>query len=203
MFSRGRQKKSTDPPVHLLNPRPTHPPADCFFSLTFVLVRFRAFFGKGSSKIILFSFKKPHVETFFLKLDSHLGVSFSSIFLGIFAFSGVSQRWEFKNTTKNVLQNNCVENKLLKPTSNLKPICFSNLLYHVFRRFSVRAVRKHSGLFLASDPPTHHGGHRLFLPAFGIFFFLLVLNFWAFRRGPQKHDLKSLLKSLCRKTFTK
>jgi hypothetical protein len=29
---RGRQKKSTDPPVHLLNPRPTHPPIRLFFS---------------------------------------------------------------------------------------------------------------------------------------------------------------------------
>jgi hypothetical protein len=34
--------------VHLVNPRPTHPPAD-FFSLEF-LVRFWAFLGKGSSK---------------------------------------------------------------------------------------------------------------------------------------------------------
>jgi hypothetical protein len=25
------KKKSTDPPVHLLNPRPTHPPSDFFF----------------------------------------------------------------------------------------------------------------------------------------------------------------------------
>jgi hypothetical protein len=26
------ETKSTDPPVHFLNPRPTHPPADFFFS---------------------------------------------------------------------------------------------------------------------------------------------------------------------------
>jgi hypothetical protein len=37
------------PPIHSLNPRPTHPPTD-FFLLTFFLVRFRAFLGKGSSK---------------------------------------------------------------------------------------------------------------------------------------------------------
>jgi hypothetical protein len=35
------KKKSTDPPVHLLNPRPTHPPPD-FFSLAFL---FSAFLG--------------------------------------------------------------------------------------------------------------------------------------------------------------
>jgi hypothetical protein len=43
------KKQSTDPPVHLLNLRPTHPPSDFFFFLTFFLVRFWAFLGKGSS----------------------------------------------------------------------------------------------------------------------------------------------------------
>jgi hypothetical protein len=48
---------------------------------------------------------------------------------------------------------------------------FSILFYHVFGRFSVRGVQKHDkkiskinksdpSPFLASDPPTHHGGHR-------------------------------------------
>jgi hypothetical protein len=35
--------------VHVLNPRPTHPPAGFFF-LDFVLVRLWAFLGKGGSK---------------------------------------------------------------------------------------------------------------------------------------------------------
>jgi hypothetical protein len=46
----------------------------------------------------------------------------------------------------------------------------SVLFYHVFGRFTVRKVQKHPqkihkksdpGPFLASDPPAHHGGHRL------------------------------------------
>jgi hypothetical protein len=39
---RGRQKKSTDPPVHLLNPRPTHPHLPFFFPLDFFT---RAYLG--------------------------------------------------------------------------------------------------------------------------------------------------------------
>jgi hypothetical protein len=44
----GPPKQIDGPPVHLLNPRPTHPPVDLFF--LFFLVRFRAFLGKGSTK---------------------------------------------------------------------------------------------------------------------------------------------------------
>jgi hypothetical protein len=40
------KSKSTDPPVHLLNPRPTHPPV-VFFKRP-VLVRFEALLGNGS-----------------------------------------------------------------------------------------------------------------------------------------------------------
>jgi hypothetical protein len=42
------------------------------------------------------------------KINKTFDVSFSSIFFGFIAFSGASQRWEFKNTTKNVLQENRV-----------------------------------------------------------------------------------------------
>jgi hypothetical protein len=56
------KKKSTDPPVHLLNLRPTHPPPDFFF-LTFF---FSAFLGvsrqgefKNTTNIFL---QKVHVE---------------------------------------------------------------------------------------------------------------------------------------------
>jgi hypothetical protein len=36
----------------------------------------------------------------------------------LFVFSGVSQRWEFKNTTKNVLQKNRIEKFLQKNRQN-------------------------------------------------------------------------------------
>jgi hypothetical protein len=50
-------------------------------------------------------------------------------FFGFIAVSGVSQRWEFKNTTKTRLKINI-------------------------------GKKSDPGPFLASDPPTHHGGHR-------------------------------------------
>jgi hypothetical protein len=56
------KKKSTDPPVHLLNLRPTHPPPDFFF-LDFFLVRFWAFLGKGSSET------PQTTKTFLQKVD--------------------------------------------------------------------------------------------------------------------------------------
>jgi hypothetical protein len=93
------------------------------------------------------------------------------------AVSGVSQRWEFKNTTKNVLQKQSCRNVFTKHSAkNPKPIP-SPYFYHGFGRFSVRGVQKHDmnkisknksdpGPFLASgDPPTHHGGHRICLAA--------------------------------------
>jgi hypothetical protein len=56
------------------------------------------------------------------------------------AFLGGSQRWEFKNTTKNVLQKKtCRKAFTKKSTENPKPI-FLYFLYHVFGRPSVRGT---------------------------------------------------------------
>jgi hypothetical protein len=67
--ARGAGKtKSTDPPVHLLNPRPTHPPSD-FFLLAFFLVRFWAFLGKGSSKTPQKCFCKKSMSKTFPKIS--------------------------------------------------------------------------------------------------------------------------------------
>jgi hypothetical protein len=64
-------------------------------------------------------------------------VSSSWITFCFIAFSGVSQQWEFKNNTKNVLQQNRVKKFLQKKR-------FSRFVfYHVFGRFSVRRVQKH------------------------------------------------------------
>jgi hypothetical protein len=61
------------------------------------------------------------------------------------AFSGVSQRWEFKNTTKIVLQKkSCRKVFCKKIDKNPKPI-FLDLFYDVrnaLGRFSVRGVQK-------------------------------------------------------------
>jgi hypothetical protein len=75
---------------------------------------------------------------------SHLPI-FSLDFLGfIAAFSGVSQRWEIKNTTKNVLQKKRVEKFLQKnDPKKKKSHIFLYFSYHVYvhGRFSVRGVK--------------------------------------------------------------
>jgi hypothetical protein len=74
----------------------------------------------------------------------------------------------------------CKNNRVEKFLQNIRPKIqnrfFSRYFHHVFGRFSVRGVQKHDvnkiskkksdpGPFLASDPPTHHGGHRNLLAA--------------------------------------
>jgi hypothetical protein len=101
-------------------------------------------------------------------------------FLDFFLFyrvSGVSQRWEFKNTTKNVLQNKSCRKVFTKnSTKNPKPT-FSRFFLSRFWAFldegrpktRLKKCRKNKSdpsPFSYSDPPTHHGGPRLFfLPA--------------------------------------
>jgi hypothetical protein len=70
-------------------------------------VRFRAFLGKGSSEFkntTQIFLQKVYIENIFQKKRQSFDVSFP---LGFFFYRGfgVSQRWEFKPTTKNVLQN--------------------------------------------------------------------------------------------------
>jgi hypothetical protein len=89
---------------------------------------------------------------------------FLLVFFCFIAFLGVSQRWEFKSTTKSFLQKFVPKNPKL---------FFSRFFSHVFGRFSAGegGVPKHHkkppiffdpGSFLASDPRTHHGGPRFF-----------------------------------------
>jgi hypothetical protein len=134
------------------------------------------FLGKGSSKTPQKYFcKKSMSKTFPKKIDKNFDVSFSSNFCFI-AFSGVSQRWEFKNTTKNVLQKKSCRKVFTKnSTKNPQPTFSRIVFYHVFGRFSMRGVQKHDkknikkinltldpSPFSYFDPPTHHGGHRFF-----------------------------------------
>jgi hypothetical protein len=98
-----------------------------------------------------------------------------SVFPRLFfiAFSGVFQRWEFKNTTKNVLQNNRVEIVLQKFDQKSKTDFFSNWFFSRFwafldegglkSRFKQNLKNKSDpSPFPYSDPPTHHGGPRFF-----------------------------------------
>jgi hypothetical protein len=132
------KKKSTDPPVHLLNPRPTHPPAG-FFSLVFlstVLGVSRQSEFKNTIKLFLQKCQK--------KIPNKSTKISMSVFPRLFCFiAGVSQRWEFKNTTKNVLQKNRVEKLFTKnSTKNPEPTFSRFFVYYVFGRFAVRGVQK-------------------------------------------------------------
>jgi hypothetical protein len=59
----------------------------------------------------------------------------------LIAFSGVFQRWEFKNTTKPFYKTNRVEKFLQK--IDQKSFFSRILFHHVFGRFSARRVQKH------------------------------------------------------------
>jgi hypothetical protein len=63
-------------------------------------------------------------------------------FFCVIAFSGVSQRWEFKSTTKKVLQKNRVE-KFYKKSTRKSETDFLDFFNHVFGRFSARGSQKH------------------------------------------------------------
>ena len=137
------KKKSTDPPVHFLNLRPTHPPSDFFF-LTFFFSTFLGVSRQGEFKNTIKIFlQKVHVENFFQNFDKKFRCQFFLDFFCFIAFSGVSQRWEFKNTTKNVLQKKSCRKVFTKnSTKNPKPTFSRFFFYHVFGRFSMRGVQK-------------------------------------------------------------
>jgi hypothetical protein len=79
------------------------------YFLNFFLVRFWAFFGKGSKKNPEKYFcKKSMSKKFSEKIDKNFDVSFPRLFCFI-AFSGISQRGKFKSTTEKILKKNRVE----------------------------------------------------------------------------------------------
>jgi hypothetical protein len=63
-------------------------------------------------------------------------------FFGFIAFSGVSQRWGFKNTQKNVSQKASCRKVFTKIRPKIQNRFFLDFS-HVFGRFSVRGVQKH------------------------------------------------------------
>jgi hypothetical protein len=107
-----------------------------------------------------------------LEQSTTLSTPFLNFFWFI-TFSGASLRWEFKNTTKNVLQKKCVK-KFLQTNrqQNLEPI-FLDFCLSRFRAFLGEGNSKHEkqiskkslinpGTFLASEEPTKHVGSVTF-----------------------------------------
>jgi hypothetical protein len=112
-------------------------------------------------------------KTFLKKIDKNFDVSFSSICFargfGCFSALGVQKHYKTRFAKKSSRK---VFTK--KSTKNPKPTFSRFVFNHVFGSFLVRGVQKHHlkknrkkksdpGPFLASDPPTHHGGHRFLL----------------------------------------
>jgi hypothetical protein len=112
------------------------------------LVRFWAFLGKGSSKTPQkYFYKNAMSKTFSEKILRKPKKNSISVFPQLFCFIallGVSWRWEFKSTTKNVLQKNRVEKffKKIDP-KNPKPTFSRFVFITFFGHFSVRGVQKH------------------------------------------------------------
>jgi hypothetical protein len=168
--SRGRQKKIYGPPRAFAKYQ-THPPIIRHsFSLTFLLVRFWAFIGKGNSKTPqnFFCRKKPMSKNFPNKIDKNFDVSFSSTFFCFIAFSGVSR--QKKRFAKNIVSKSFYKEFDKKSKTEF----FSVLFYHVFGRFSVRGLKndkKYRKINLTSSlfrtlthPPTMGRGGQAFCP---------------------------------------
>jgi hypothetical protein len=137
------KKKSTDPPVHLLNFRPTHPPSDFFF-LDFFFSTFLGVSRQGEFKntIKIFS-QKVRVENFSQNFDKNFDVSFSSTFFVLSRFrvffSDGSSKTPQKTFYKKVVSKSFYQKFDQKPKTDF----FSIFFYHVFGRFSVKEVQKH------------------------------------------------------------
>jgi hypothetical protein len=166
------KQKSTDPPIHLLNPRPTHPPPAIrfFFPLTFV---FSTFLGvsrqgefKNSIKIFL---QKVHVENK-SKISTKISMSvFPRLFMfyrvfGCFSAMGVQKHYK-KRFTKKIVSKSFYKTFDQKSKNRLFLVfCLSRFWAFLEGRSKTRLkkYRKKSdpSPFSYSDPPTHHGGHR-------------------------------------------
>jgi hypothetical protein len=143
---RGAAKnKSTDPPVHLLNSRPTHPPSDFFFFTffwgTFLGVSRQAEF-KNTTKMCL---QKVHAENFVQNNRPKFRCQF---FLDFFLFYRVFGCFEAmgvqRHYKKTFYKKNRVEKFLQKFEKKSKTKTdFFRFFSHVFGRFSGRGVQKH------------------------------------------------------------
>jgi hypothetical protein len=89
--------------------------------------------GNGSSKNQQKqNYKKSMSKASSKNFGKNFDVSFSSTFFGFIAFSDVFQRWEFKNTTKNVLQKNRVEKILHQKFGQNPKLTSSRFLFITF-----------------------------------------------------------------------
>jgi hypothetical protein len=102
-LARGHQKKPTDP-ARAFAKSQTHPPTS-HQPIFFVVYAFGRFSVRGVQKYHQNIFTlSPSCRKLFPKKSRKLLMSVFPQLFCFLAFSGVYQRWEFKNTTKNILQ---------------------------------------------------------------------------------------------------
>jgi hypothetical protein len=150
----------------------THPPTSrLFFLLGFVFSTFLGVSRQGEFKNTIQIFlQKVHVESFSQKNRQAFRCQFSHDF---FCLSRVFLRDGSSKTLQKRFAKKSCRKAFTKNSTKNSQLLFLDFFYHVFGRFSVRGVQKHllkyhqnksdPSPFLASDPPTHRGGHRFVL----------------------------------------
>jgi hypothetical protein len=138
----GPAKKPTDPPRAFAKSQ-THQPTSRLFFLAFFFKYVFGRFSVSSKTPPTYFYNNSMSKNNSKKIDKNFDVSFSSTFVGFIAFSGVSRRWEFKRTTKDVVQKTLCGNRLQKNRGKIQNRFFVDffITYHVFGRFSVRGVK--------------------------------------------------------------
>jgi hypothetical protein len=126
----GRQKELTDPP-RIFTKSQTYIPAYLPTTFLFSSILFLGEFKNTIKKIAKSPCRKP-----FPKQSGEKSMSvFPRLFFCFIAFSGVSQRREFKNTNKKVLQKNRFEKFLQKKRRKIQNQCFLHFLLSRFLAF--------------------------------------------------------------------
>jgi hypothetical protein len=140
---RGRQKKSTGHPVHLLNPRPIHPPADFFL----VRCALNCTFGRFSARAEGPRGVQKHHKNVFTKspcqINKNFDVSFPSISFGFYRVFGYFSAMGVQKHHKKRFTKKSRRKVFIKKSTKFQNRFFSRCFSHVFGRFSVRGVKKH------------------------------------------------------------
>jgi hypothetical protein len=141
---RGRQKQIDGPPRTFAKSQ-THPSSNFFF-----LVCFWAFLGKESSKV--------HVENFYQKKSTKVFLDFVLSRFRVFLKTHTHKMFCIlqKHRVQKLLQRNRPKTHVFEGSSKT-------------RQSKYRKNKSDPAPFSYSDPPTTHGGHRLFFlgPAHG------------------------------------
>jgi hypothetical protein len=151
------------PPPRAFAKSQTHPPTCQLFFLGFFLVHCGAFLGKGSSKTPYKYICKKSISKSFQSQSKQI-----LVFVFVVSRFRVFLGNKSSKTQQTVLQANRVETnyKQIDKKTNVLRFVSSRFRAFLSEGSSKTPETNHtqesdSGPFLASGPPTHHGGHRI------------------------------------------